>query len=40
MKYSRYGNGILRTAPEYEDCKKIAKRLNIPLIELMEKIKK
>lgn len=40
MKYSRYGDGILRTAPEYEDCKKIAKRLNIPLIELMEKIKK
>lgn len=39
FKVSRYGNDILKMTPEYEDCKKIANKLNIPLIEIMKKIK-
>ncbi len=39
IKYSRYDNEILKAAPEYEDCKRIAKRLKIPLIEVLKKIK-
>ena len=40
VKLSKLGDKILKVAPEYEDCKRIAKKLNIPLIEVMEKIKK
>ncbi|MFZ6017023.1 MAG: nickel pincer cofactor biosynthesis protein LarC [Nitrospirota bacterium] len=40
VKLSRLGDKILKMTPEYEDCKKIAKRLNMPLLEVMEKIKK
>ncbi|MEW6674678.1 MAG: nickel pincer cofactor biosynthesis protein LarC [Nitrospirota bacterium] len=40
VKFSRLGDKILKMTPEYEDCKKIAKRLNMPLLEVMEKIKK
>ena len=40
VKLSRFGDDILKATPEYEDCKRIAKKLNIPLIEVMEKIKK
>ncbi len=39
FKVSRYGNDILKMTPEYEDCKKIATKINIPLIEIMKKIK-
>ncbi len=39
VKFSRLGDEILKAAPEYEDCKRIAKKLNIPLIEVMKKIK-
>jgi len=39
VKFSRLGDDILKATPEYEDCKKIAKKLNIPLIEVMKKIK-
>ncbi|MEW6419528.1 MAG: nickel pincer cofactor biosynthesis protein LarC [Nitrospirota bacterium] len=40
VKFSKLGDEILKVVPEYEDCKRIAKKLNIPLIEVMEKIKK
>jgi pyridinium-3,5-bisthiocarboxylic acid mononucleotide nickel chelatase len=39
VKYSRYNRDGLKATPEYEDCKKIAKRLKIPLMEVMKKIK-
>lgn len=39
VKHSRYGDKILKKTPEYEDCKRIAKRAKIPLIEIMKKIK-
>jgi len=38
VKFSRLGGDILKATPEYEDCKKIARKLNIPLIEVMKKI--
>ena len=40
VKFSRLGDEILKATPEYEDCKRIAKKLNIPLIEVMERIRK
>jgi uncharacterized protein (TIGR00299 family) protein len=40
VKFSRLEGKILKANPEYEDCKRIAKKLKIPLIEVMEKIKK
>ncbi len=39
VKFSRLGDDILKAAPEYEDCKRIAKKLNISLLEVMKKIK-
>ncbi len=39
VKVSRLGNEILKITPEYEDCKRIAKRLKIPLIEVMKGVK-
>ncbi|MEW6215262.1 MAG: nickel pincer cofactor biosynthesis protein LarC [Nitrospirota bacterium] len=39
VKISMLGDEILKVTPEYEDCKRIAKKLNIPLIEVMRKIK-
>src|SRR4030043_1439526 len=38
-KFSSFENEILKATPEYEDCKRIAKKLNMPLIEVMRKIK-
>jgi hypothetical protein len=38
VKFSSLGDSILKATPEYEDCKKIAKKLNMPLAEVMEKI--
>lgn len=38
-KVSKFGDDILKTTPEYEDCKRVAKKLGIPLLELMKKIK-
>ncbi len=40
VKFSRFGNEILKATPEYEDCRRIAKKLKMPLIEVMGKIKK
>jgi uncharacterized protein (TIGR00299 family) protein len=39
VKISRFGEDILKTTLEYEDCKRIAKKLGIPLLEVMKKIK-
>ncbi len=39
VKVSKLGDEILKIMPEYEDCKKIAKKLNIPLIEVMKKVR-
>ncbi|MEF9437544.1 MAG: nickel pincer cofactor biosynthesis protein LarC [Candidatus Mariimomonas ferrooxydans] len=36
VKISRLGKDILNTAPEYRDCRKIAKKFNIPLLEVMK----
>lgn len=40
VKYSVFGNSVLKSAPEYEDCKKIAKAKGIPLIEVIDAVKK
>jgi uncharacterized protein (TIGR00299 family) protein len=40
VKISRLKDNVLKTMPEYEDCKKIAKKLDIPLIEVMKKIER
>ncbi len=39
VKISKPGSRIIKTAPEYEDCKKLAKKRNMPLIEVMERVK-
>ena len=39
VKCSRIGDDILKATPEYEDCKRLAKKLNIPLIEIMRRIR-
>jgi uncharacterized protein (TIGR00299 family) protein len=38
VKISKLGSSIIKITPEYEDCKKLAKKLNMPLIEVMKKI--
>ncbi len=38
VKVSRLGKNIYKTTPEYEDCKKIAKKYNIPLLEVLRTI--
>ena len=38
IKVVKSGTDIIKTTPEYEDCKRIAKKLKIPLIEVMRKI--
>lgn len=38
IKVSKLGNKVVRRTPEYEDCKKLAKKLNMPLIKVMKKI--
>ena len=39
VKVSKYGDDVVKITPEYEDCKKIAKKLNIPLIEIVKAVK-
>lgn len=39
FKISKLGSRIVKTTPEYEDCKKLAKKLNMPLIEVMKRVK-
>jgi hypothetical protein len=38
VKFSSFGDSILKATPEYEDCKRIAKKLKMPLIEVMRRI--
>jgi len=38
VKISKLGSRIIKTTPEYEDCKKLAKKLTMPLTEVMKKI--
>jgi uncharacterized protein (DUF111 family) len=40
VKISKLGNDIIKTTPEYEDCKRLAKKLNLPLIEVMRTVTK
>jgi uncharacterized protein (TIGR00299 family) protein len=40
VKISRLKNDTSRTSVEYEDCKKIAKKFDIPLLEVMTKYSK
>jgi len=39
IKFSGLGEEILKATPEYEDCKRIAKKMKIPLIEVLRRIK-
>jgi hypothetical protein len=39
VKFSSFGDSILKATPEYEDCKRIARKLKMPLIEVMRRIK-
>jgi len=36
MKKSRLGKDIQKASPEYEDCRKIAKKLKVPLLEVLK----
>ena len=38
VKESRLGDEIVKVTPEYEDCKKIAKKFDIPLFEVMKMV--
>lgn len=37
FKVSKSGNKTIRITPEYEDCKRLAKKFDMPLIEVMKK---
>ncbi|MEW6585271.1 MAG: nickel pincer cofactor biosynthesis protein LarC [Nitrospirota bacterium] len=37
VKFSSLGKDIVKAVPEYEDCKKIAKKRGIPLLQIMKK---
>jgi uncharacterized protein (DUF111 family) len=37
VKSSKLADGTWKTTPEYEDCKRIAEKLDIPLIEILKK---
>jgi len=38
VKESRLGDEIVKVSPEYEDCKKIAKKFGVPLLEVMKMV--
>jgi len=38
VKISKLGSKVVRRTPEYEDCKRLAKKLNMPLIEVMKEL--
>ncbi|TAL25084.1 MAG: nickel pincer cofactor biosynthesis protein LarC [Nitrospirae bacterium] len=38
FKLSKLGDKTIRITPEYEDCKRLAKKLNLPLIEVINKV--
>ncbi|PNV80294.1 MAG: TIGR00299 family protein, partial [Dictyoglomus turgidum] len=39
VKISKYGS-FEKMSPEYDDCKKIAERENIPLIEIIKEVER
>ncbi len=38
FKISKLGNKIIKVTPEYEDCKRLARKLNMPLIEVIKRV--
>mgnify|MGYP001584883687 CR=1 FL=1 len=38
LKFSKLGDKAVRTTPEYEDCKRLAKKLNLPLLEVIKSV--
>ncbi|MEW6571372.1 MAG: nickel insertion protein, partial [Nitrospirota bacterium] len=40
VKFSLLGDEVLKTSPEYEDCRKIALKKDIPLTEIIKKIQR
>ncbi len=38
LKFSKLGEKLLKVTPEYEDCKRIARKFKIPLLEVMRSI--
>jgi uncharacterized protein (TIGR00299 family) protein len=38
VKFSMLGDGTRKATPEYDDCKKIAAKLDVPLVEILKKI--
>lgn len=40
VKVGRRGNDIIKTTPEYEDCKEIARKKGLPLIDLLDEVKR
>ena len=40
VKVSQFGKSAKKYMPEYEDCKKIALKTNLPLIDIIEEAKK
>ena len=38
IKISKLGDKVVRKTPEYEDCKRLAKKLNLPLLEVIKSV--
>jgi len=38
VKFSKLADGTRKATPEYEDCKRIAEKLDVPLIEILKRI--
>lgn len=38
VKISNLGNNIIKYTPEYEDCRKIAKKFNVPLLDVIKTV--
>jgi len=38
VKFSKLGDGTRKATPEYDDCKRIAAKLDVPLVEILKKI--
>ncbi|MBI4691240.1 MAG: nickel pincer cofactor biosynthesis protein LarC, partial [Nitrospirae bacterium] len=38
FKISKLGSELIKVTPEYEDCRRLAKKLNMPLIDVLKKV--
>lgn len=38
VKVSKFGDEVIRATPEYEDCKKLAKKHKLPLLEVIKSV--